>query len=220
MSEKQRIFRFRCGTVREAMRSAMILALFGAFWGGGRAAAVPVTETIVLIRHGEKPQGGLGKLDCRGLNRANALPPVLAKQFGRFDAIFAPDPGHEKKDDGVKYRYLRPLETVAPLSKATGVPVDTRFGYKQIDKLETTLQSANYAGATILVAWEHKQLVKLARSLLDHHGGDPRQAGKWPGNDFDSIYIVRIVRDGAAMRASLEHGSQGLNDKAKPCAGG
>ncbi|MGO4737779.1 hypothetical protein AB4099_14625 [Bosea sp. 2KB_26] len=174
----------------------------------------------MLIRHGEKPQGGLGRLDCRGLNRANALPAVLARQFGRFDAIFAPDPEHAKTDEGIKYPYLRPLQTVIPLSKATGVPVDTHFGYKQIGKLEAALQSPDYREATLLIAWEHKQLVKLARNLLDHHGGDVRQVGKWAGSDFDSLYIVRVVRDGVATRASFEQGSQGLNDKVGPCTGG
>ena len=31
-------------------------------------------ETIVFMRHGEKPPEGLGQLDCQGLNRALALP--------------------------------------------------------------------------------------------------------------------------------------------------
>ena len=140
-------------------------------FGAAAGLAAPATQTIVLIRHGEKPPGGLGRLDCRGLNRAEALPPVLARQFGRFDAIFAPDPDRQKKDEGIKYPYLRPLETITPLSKATGLPVETRFGYKQIGKLEEALESPGYRGATLLVAWEHKQLVKLAR-------GDARQAGK------------------------------------------
>ena len=132
----------------------------------------------------------------------------------------APDPDRQKKDEGIKYPYLRPLETITPLSKATGLPVETRFGYKQIGKLEEALESPGYRGATLLVAWEHKQLVKLARSLLDHHGGDARQAGKWPGSDFDSIYVVRIVRDGESTRAAFEHGHQGLTGKLGACTDG
>ncbi|MFC5392495.1 hypothetical protein [Bosea vestrisii] len=198
----------------------MLAALVFGEAASGPVFAAPVTQTIVLIRHGEKPPGGLGRLDCRGLNRAEALPPVLARQFGRFDAIFAPDPDRQKKDEGIKYPYLRPLETITPLSKATGLPVETRFGYKQIGKLEEALESPGYRGATLLVAWEHKQLVKLARSLLDHHGGDARQAGKWPGSDFDSIYVVRIVRDGESTRAAFEHGHQGLTGKLGACTDG
>ena len=37
----------------------------------------PAGETIVLLRHGEKPPTGLGQLTCKGLNRALALPSLL-----------------------------------------------------------------------------------------------------------------------------------------------
>ena len=41
-------------------------------------ASAPVqVETIVCIRHGEKPKAGLGNLDAEGRNRALALPDVL-----------------------------------------------------------------------------------------------------------------------------------------------
>jgi hypothetical protein len=33
-------------------------------------------ETIVLLRHGEKPEGGLGQLNCQGLNRALVAPVI------------------------------------------------------------------------------------------------------------------------------------------------
>ena len=62
------------------------------------SAELPVTETIVLVRHGEKPAEGLGQLNCQGLNRALALPVVIGKLFGRLDAIFAPDPAQSKED--------------------------------------------------------------------------------------------------------------------------
>ena len=65
-------------------------------------------ETVVFIRHGEKPDKGLGQLNCQGLNRALALPPVIAKLFGRPDVIFAPSPSAVKMDDGVPYAYVRP----------------------------------------------------------------------------------------------------------------
>ena len=53
-----------------------------AFAGPVAWAADPSRQTIVLLRHGEKPPAGLGQLDCQGLNRALALPPVLARLFG------------------------------------------------------------------------------------------------------------------------------------------
>src|ERR1700730_8403568 len=68
----------------------------------------------VLVRHGEKPDKGLGQLDCQGLNRALALPPIKAKTFGRPSAVFAPDPSQQREDYAVSYDYVRPLATIEP----------------------------------------------------------------------------------------------------------
>ena len=48
---------------------------------GSSARSDDATQTLVFIRHGEKPDEGLGQLSCQGLNRALALPPVIAKVF-------------------------------------------------------------------------------------------------------------------------------------------
>lgn len=128
------------------------------------AAPAATTETIILIRHGEKPKGGMGQLSCRGLNRSLKLPAVIAKDFGKPDAIFAPDPAKEKKDSGISYAYNRPLATVEPTAIRFQMPVDTRFGYDEIGKLQVALEQLQYSNATILVGWEHKQLYKLARN--------------------------------------------------------
>jgi hypothetical protein len=37
------------------------------------------TQTIVFIRHAEKPKGGFGQLACQGLNRALALAQLLGQ---------------------------------------------------------------------------------------------------------------------------------------------
>ncbi len=68
-------------------------------------------ETIVAIRHGEKPPGGLGQINCRGLNRALALPSVLIGRFGKPDYIYAPNPSVMVSDGNSKptYSYVRPL---------------------------------------------------------------------------------------------------------------
>lgn len=184
------------------------------------AIAAPVKQTIVLIRHAEKPPGGQGRLDCRGLNRAAALPAVIAREVGRPDAIFAPDPSHLKKDDGTKYPYRRPLQTIEPTAKILGQPVDTRFGYKQIGKLEEALGAPGLAGATVLVAWEHKELVKLTRALLRDNGGDEASVPRWRGTDFDSIYLVTIERDGSRSSATFERRSQGLDGQPDRCPPG
>ncbi|MFM0140759.1 histidine phosphatase family protein, partial [Caballeronia grimmiae] len=61
-------------------------------------AAGDTTQTIVMVRHGEKPDQGLGQLSCQGLNRAMKLPRIIEKKFGRPDAIFASSPSEKKTD--------------------------------------------------------------------------------------------------------------------------
>src|SRR5271167_4292348 len=106
---------------------------------GANAAEPETTETIVLIRHAEKPSNGLGQLDCQGLNRALALPPVLRKAFGTPAAIFAPNPSEQKTDDGKLYDYVRPLATIEPAAIAFGLPVHAEIGQSRIDDLRAQL---------------------------------------------------------------------------------
>lgn len=181
------------------------------------AAPAPTSETIILIRHGEKPQGGMGQLSCRGLNRALKLPAVIAQDFGKPDAIFAPDPAKEKKDKGISYAYNRPLATVEPTAIRFGIPVDTRFGYDEIGKLQLALEQPLYRNATILVGWEHKQLFKLVRNLLKDNGGDKAAVPKWRGDDFDSIYVLHIQRGDGHVSARFERLNEGLDGQPESC---
>jgi len=77
-------------------------------------------ETIVCIRHGEKPHGGLGQLTIRGLNRSLALPEVLLQKYGTPQFIFAPNPS--EKVDGARYFYIRPIATIEPTAIRCGLP--------------------------------------------------------------------------------------------------
>ena len=104
-------------------------------------------ETIVFVRHGEKPPQGLGQLDYRGLNRALALPAVIQKSFGKPDAIFAPNPSDQKNDDGEHYDYVRPLATIEPTAIAFGMPVNTQIGYDDIKGLQKALEDPAYRDA-------------------------------------------------------------------------
>ena len=96
---------------------------------GGSSKSDEATQTLVFIRHGEKPNEGLGQLNCKGLNRALALPSVIANSFGRPDVIYAPNPSDKKEDAGEFYDYVRPLATVEPTAILFKLPVDTSFGF-------------------------------------------------------------------------------------------
>jgi broad specificity phosphatase PhoE len=197
-----------------AAASVLALASFASF---ASLASATETQTIVFMRHGEKPEAGLGQLSCQGLNRSLALPPVLTKLFGRPAAIFAPDPSKRKEDSGVSYDYIRPLATIEPTAIALGLPVDTSFGYEDIDDLKAELKKPAYAGKLIFVAWEHKQIVDLARQLMSENGGEEKAVPKWHGKDFDSLYVLRIGGGKAGSGATFEKMAEGLDGQPQAC---
>lgn len=187
--------------------------------GPAARAADPQTQTIVLLRHGEKPPAGLGQLDCQGLNRALALPPVLARLFGRPAAIFAPNPAIKVRDEGGDFDYVRPLVTIEPTAIALGMPVDASIGFTDTDGLQRRLGEPRFHNALVFVAWEHLRIVEITRSLLARHNGDAGVVPAWPEDDYDSINIVRIVRTGDRVRASFERAYEGLNGLPRNCPG-
>ncbi|OHX14013.1 histidine phosphatase family protein [Chromobacterium sphagni] len=182
------------------------------------AHANAATETIVMIRHGEKPDQGLGQLTCQGLNRALALPRVLTSAFGTPDAIFAPDPATQVSDSGSNYYYVRPLATIEPTAISLGMPVNTGYGFTQTSDLAAKLTGAGYANATVFVAWEHKKIVTLAKQIF----ADLKQSANipsWSGSDFDSIYVITINGSGSQRSASFSIQTQGLNGQSTVCPG-
>ena len=168
-------------------------------------------ETIICIRHGEKPPAGLGQLSPKGLQRSLALPDVLLKKFGTPQFIFAPDPAQMNEDNGIPHSYVRPLATIEPTAIRCGLPVNAQIGYKDIDALETELTQAKYRSAVIFVAWEHIYLEKFVRQLVKRLGGDADSVPKWPEKDYDSIYIIRIT-DGKTVSFSVDQ--EGLDNAA------
>ncbi|MBA8736913.1 hypothetical protein [Chromobacterium violaceum] len=176
------------------------------------------SETIVLLRHGEKPAQGLGQISCQGLNRALALPQVLSSAFGAPDAIFAPDPATQVSDSGNSYYYVRPLATIEPTAIRLGMPVNTAYGFTQTSDLAARLLDADYANATVFVAWEHKKIVTLAKQIF----ANLKQSANipsWSDSDYDSLYIITINGSGSHRTASLSLRAQGLNGQSTVCPG-
>lgn len=173
-------------------------------------------ETIVCIRHGEKPKAGLGQLTCRGLNRALALPNVLLGKYGSPQFVFAPNPT-QKVDSGGTYYYVRPLVTIEPTAIRCGLPVNTEFGYKEIKGLEGELAKNNYKNATIFVAWEHVLLDDFVRDMVGQYGGNPKEVPAWPGKDYDSIFLLKITRGGGKTSIAFTIDHETLNDLSDQC---
>jgi hypothetical protein len=203
-------------------RSAVLFCAFSvpAIFAGAQTENAMLrdkVETIVCVRHGEKPAAGLGQLTCQGLNRALELPQVLIRKFGKPHFIFAPDPNQVNRDPAGEFCYVRPLATIEPTAIQCGLPVNTHFGFKEIAGLEQELAKPAYAEATVFVAWEHKYLDDLVKDMLKSFGGDTSQVQEWPANDFDSIFVVRIAHSQKGTIATFTKDTEGLNNLSTDC---
>lgn len=173
--------------------------------------AQSTVETIVMVRHGEKPVDEVGQLNCQGLSRALQLPAVLIGKYGRPTAIFAPNPAEQIIGNGVGYDYVRPLATIEPTAVALGMPVRADIGYRDVGPVSQALTGPDLNGATVFVAWEHIKLVAIAKQLLDLNGGDSSKVPTWSEDDYDTIFVIRITRSPSGKSASLEMAQEGLN---------
>ena len=172
-------------------------------------------ETIVAIRHAEKPSAGLGQLNCQGLNRALALPQVLIPRYGRPAAIFAPDPAEQVNEHSrTEYSYVRPLITIEPTAIALGIPVNAQIGFTDIIRLQEAVTAPAYAHSLVYIAWEHGLLNRFAQQMLSSYGQNPSAVPDWPNSDYDRIYIFKITAGSEGkpqLTFSIEH--EGLNGR-------
>ncbi|CAI3807562.1 hypothetical protein DBADOPDK_04605 [Pseudomonas sp. MM223] len=102
-----------------------------------RAEPVDGTQTLVFLRHAEKPGEGLGQLNCQGLNRALDLATLLPERFGNADYVFAANPSRhvEEGSKDESYSYIRPLMTITPSAIRLGLPVNIDYGANDTDEL-------------------------------------------------------------------------------------
>lgn len=179
--------------------------------------AAPATETIVFLRHGEKPPQENGQLTCQGLNRGLALPKLLIERYGNANFIYAPDPAKKITKDDVAYSYIRALATIEPTAIALGLPIETKFGYKEIDPLQQELLDPRYQRSLVFVAWEHLKLNELVKNILSSLGGDPSAVPEWTNDDYDSIYVVKVQSTPTKRTVTFQHEYEGLNGLSADC---
>jgi hypothetical protein len=176
-------------------------------------SCVHAEETIVAIRHAEKPPTSLGQLTCKGLNRALALPKVLIPRYGKPDRIYAPDPaGRIGRLGNLSYSYVRPLMTIDPTAIQLEMPVNALIGFKNVGQLRKEVLAPENTNSVIYLAWEHVYLNQFAKKLLKAYGKDPAVVPDWPDNEYDRIYIFRITDVDGKKDLAFSVEQQGLTD--------
>lgn len=179
--------------------------VFAAAWlvVGVLAAQVAVAKektgladaTVVIVRHGEKPDKGAG-LSPAGEARAKAY-------VGYFEHLsldgtpFRPDTLVASADSKNSARERLTLE---PLAQALGLPIDQRFADKDVKQLAHALAGEDH-GKSVLIAWHHGELAKL----IDALGADPDKLlpdGRWPDDVFNWVVVLRYDHQGKLIPGS------------------
>ena len=185
-----------------------------------RAQPADGTQTLVFLRHAEKPEGGLGQLNCQGLNRAIDLATLLPEKFGKADYVFAANPTRNVEEGELdnSYSYIRPLMTISPSAIKLGLPVNIKFSANDTSDLADELLDDKYHNSVIYTAWSHGYLPELINKVAgDALGKKQKITEDWESNDFDSLYVLTLTWHNG--KASLESHTykQGLDNGRETC---
>src|SRR5882672_6067869 len=177
------------------MKIIFVLLLIGTQMAFGQPAQ------IILFRHAEKPDDPAAThLSAQGRERARLLASLLDQSSplttnAPVAALFATQV--TKHGNG-----LRTGETVAPLGKKLGLPVQTPFESETYKLLaRRVLADPAYSGKTVIICWTHHDIAELAKAL----GVKPKPP-KWQDGVFDRFWVIRFNHG----KAKLQDLPQGL----------
>lgn len=175
--------------------AALCLPMWGQVAGKDGLAGT----TVLIVRHAEKPEKGDG-LTPTGEARAK----LYVQYFEPFhedgldvkvDCLFS---GADSENS------RRPRLTLEPLSKATGMKIDSTIGTKDPAGLVALLRHQRGCGNP-LVAWRHGQIP----ALLEAFGASASlvPGGKWPDETYDWVIVLGFDGDGklATQKLIKEH---------------
>ena len=181
------------------MVAPALLALALVALAGPAAQASP--ELVVLMRHGHKdrqvdPQFRNYNLSARGQRQALQLAGLPACLGVRPQALRLASYGFDL-DTG---KNARSYQTLVPLAVATGRNIRVFAGAEQASEAigERLLADPTSAGATLVIAWEHRHLPPLARGL------GWRAMPAVDDGDFDSIWLLRYRPGERAPAVTLD----------------
>ena len=160
-------------------------------------AAAPNTsaQVVMIIRHGEKPDGDEHGVDADGKKDDASLTPTGWDRARGLVGLFDPVDGRPRAglarpvaiyaagvtDDG---NGERTRQTVAPLAAKLGVQVDTTYGRGEEDAL---VEHVAAQPGPVLICWQHGGLPDLAGAFP---GVTPQPPSQWPDDRFDVVWTL------------------------------
>ena len=171
------------------MFSLALLASIATVAAGEEASGI--SGTIYVIRHGEKVST-MGDLNDKGKRRAEYIADIFDGQtFQTPKAIFASHYSGQPQ---------RTLHTVQPLGTKLGLNINNDIhNERHKEAAEAMFQKLSQGDDVVLAAWEHLNI----KGVCEHLGVDKHVCGKWPGDDYDSVYV--FTYDGSSKSVSVSH---------------
>lgn len=163
---------------------------------GGAAGA-----RVMVIRHGEKPDGSDPGVDAVGNEDDSSLTETGWERANRLADLFDPVPGPPRPGLATpKAIYaagandagegLRPRETVMPLVARLGLTMNTSYGAGDEKKLVE--QAITQPGPT-LISWQHGGIPDIAKAFPSV---TPKPPSDWPADRFDVVWTFTRTADG------------------------
>ncbi|MBM7132156.1 flagellar basal body-associated protein FliL [Dyella mobilis] len=152
----------------------------------------------MIIRHAEKPVSGPG-LTPQGEARAQAY----VGYFEHFELDGKPMPPDALYATADSKSSMRPRLTIAPLSQALGLSIDSRFTDKQTREIADALRTEAH-GNRVLIAWHHGEIPRLIRDL----GGNSTAlipGDKWPSDVFGWVVVLQYDHQGKLVSSQVVH---------------
>lgn len=187
-------------------------------------AGINTNETVYLVRHVEahpNNQFENGNYVCRGEWRALGSPLILYRKItassgGRLPRdfqVYGPDPSYPAGP--YRNSYIRAALTVYPFAIAYGLPMRLAKGIPWDERRSgenaairfffmrpaSGNSRAGFSNATLLIGWEHENIGRMMRDLLDTYyhpakAENSAQLPRWDSNDYDSIWKVSLDANG------------------------
>ncbi|MFZ4538650.1 hypothetical protein [Propionivibrio sp.] len=177
----------------------------------GPKVAINANQTLYLVRHAEahptsywEDGNYIATGQWRALALANALPGKISPtQVYSIDPAQVTPAGSASSSWGnSSWSYVRPSLTVAPYAIANNLPYKLVASLELLDPLSPSktvdffFKDSNFAGTTVLLAWEHDHIPPIIDVLLASYGTKSQNtAPKWQGEDYDSIW--KATTDGS-----------------------
>jgi hypothetical protein len=96
---------------------------------------------------------------------------------------------------GESTKHTRMLQTISPFIIKYNLNLNSAFDEKDYKGIGKTLLKEN---GTVIIVWEHKNIPAILNYLGIRNNLD------WPGDDFDSIWIVTFANGNALLTKDKE----------------